>query len=141
MSSVNLDVTGVLDITAKRGDTFSLTLTLKDSSGTALTLSTSNYEFYFVVTEANNRKSSRSPRIVLASPNISGAVNTFESPSVDDSGNVTFTASSQTMSSISSGSYSYEIQYRLPSSTTVDTYSTVLRGSFTLNRNILEAVS
>ena len=109
MSSVNLDVTGVLDITAKRGDTFSLTLTLKDSSGTALTLSTSNYEFYFVVTEVNNRKSSRSPRIVLASPNISGAVNTFESPSVDDSGNVTFTASSQTMSSISSGSYSYEI--------------------------------
>tara|TARA_Y100000114_G_scaffold157154_1_gene187506 strand:- start:3260 stop:3685 length:426 start_codon:yes stop_codon:yes gene_type:complete len=141
MSSVNLDVTDQLDITAKRGDTFSLTLTLKDSAGTALTLSTSKYEFYFVVREVNNKKSASKPSIVLATPNISRARNTFESPTLDDSGNATFTASAQTMGSIASGSYTYEIQYRIPSSTSVDTYTTVLRGSFTLNQNILEAVS
>ena len=33
--SVNFDVTEVLNITCKKGDTFSMTLTLKDSSGTA----------------------------------------------------------------------------------------------------------
>ena len=41
-SKVNLDVSEKLDITCKKGDTFNLGLLLKDSSGTALTLSTSN---------------------------------------------------------------------------------------------------
>lgn len=141
MSSVNLDVTDQLDITAKRGDTFSLTLTLKDSAGTALTLSTSNYEFYFVVRQVRSKKTSSKPAIILATPNISRAQNTFESPVLDDSGNATFTASAQTMGGIPSGSYTYEIQYRIPSATSVDTYTTVLKGSFTLNQNILEAVS
>ena len=44
-NKVNLDVSEKLDITCRRGDTFSLTVTLKDSSGTALTLSTSEYKF------------------------------------------------------------------------------------------------
>ena len=48
-SSVNLDTSDVLDITCRKGDTFSLTINLKDSSGTALTLSTSNYEFLMQV--------------------------------------------------------------------------------------------
>ena len=39
-SKVNLDISERLDITCRRGDTFSLTLTLKDSSGTAKTAST-----------------------------------------------------------------------------------------------------
>ena len=32
-NKVNLDVSEVLDITCRQGDTFELTLTLKDSSG------------------------------------------------------------------------------------------------------------
>ena len=66
-SSVNLDTSEVLNITCKKGDTFSLTLTLKDSSGTALTLSTSNYEFLMQVkSETVNRKTrSKSSSLIL----------------------------------------------------------------------------
>ena len=60
-SSVNLDTSEVLNITCKKGDTFSITITLKNSSGTALTLSTSNYEFLMQVKSQNlNRKGSKS---------------------------------------------------------------------------------
>ena len=48
-SKVNLDVSEKLDITCRQGDSFSLTLTLKDSSGTAHTLSTDNYSFLMQV--------------------------------------------------------------------------------------------
>ena len=44
MSQVNFDVAQELDITTVKGDTFSLDLTLKDSSGTAIDIT--NYVFY-----------------------------------------------------------------------------------------------
>lgn len=138
-SKVNLDVSEILNITAKRGDTFSLTVTLKDSAGTALTLSSSNYEFFFIVKEASSTRGGVL-RTVLATANVSGAQNTFEDTTVDDSGNATFTASSQIMSKIASGAYVYEIQYRIPNTSGVDEYKTVLKGSFTLNTNIRERV-
>ena len=139
-NNVNLDVSEILNITAKRGDSFSLTVTLKDSAGTALTLSTSNYEFFFIVKQPTSGRSTAQPLTVLSTPNVSGSKNTFEDTVVDDSGNATFTASSQVMSKIASGSYSYEIQYRLPSTTGVDEYKTVLKGAFNLNTNIREQV-
>ena len=138
-SKVNLDVSEILNITAKRGDTFSLTVTLKDSAGTALTLSSSNYEFFFIVKEASSPRGGAA-RTVLATANVTGAQNTFEDTVVDDSGNATFTASSQVMGKIASGAYVYEIQYRIPNTTGVDEYKTVLKGSFTLNTNIREQV-
>lgn len=139
-SNVNLDVSEILNITAKRGDTFSLTVTLKDSAGTALPLSSSNYEFFFIVKQPTTLRGTSTPLTVLATPNVTGAQNTFEDTVVDDSGNATFTASSQIMGKIASGAYNYEIQYRLPSTTGVDTYKTVLKGAFNLNTNIREQV-
>ena len=65
MSKVNLDVAEKLDITCRRGDTFSLTLTLKDSSGTALQLSTLGYEFFMNV--KSNEKDKSGERFVIAS--------------------------------------------------------------------------
>ena len=71
-SSVNLDVAEQLDITCRRGDTFSLTLTLKDSSGTALQLSTLGYEFLMdVKTSAQRTRSGVSEREVIASSTLS----------------------------------------------------------------------
>mgnify|MGYP003971841441 FL=1 len=153
-SSVNLDTSEVLNITCKKGDTFSITLTLKNSSGTALTLSTSEYELLMQVkSESVTRrgKSSTSSLIlgtasaakknqgrVKNQSNVSGDLN-FETPTVDDSGNVTIEASAETMSKVPSGSYSYDLQYILPSSTGLDTHKTILRGSFTVNPDITEA--
>ena len=46
---VNLDVSERLDITCRRGDSFSVTLTLKDSAGAALPLVTDEYSFVMQV--------------------------------------------------------------------------------------------
>lgn len=153
-SSVNLDTSEVLNITCKKGDTFSITLTLKDSSGTALTLSTSKYEFLMQVKSQNasRRGGKSSSSLMLSTPNsalknqkrskdqknVTGALN-FEAPTVDDSGNVTIEASADTMSQIPSGSYVYDLQYILPSSSGLDTHKTVLKGKFVVNSDITEA--
>tara|TARA_R110001583_G_scaffold82675_3_gene219055 strand:+ start:405 stop:833 length:429 start_codon:yes stop_codon:yes gene_type:complete len=139
--SIDLDVTEELNINAKRGDTFSMTLTLKDSAGTALTLSTSNYEFFFRVKGLSGVGAKRKMGILLGTPNVSQADNNFETPTLDDSGNVTFKASADVTDNISSGAYSYEIQYKLPSSSSLDSYVSILKGSFILNANITENVT
>ena len=48
-SKINLDITDKLDITCRQGDTFELTLTLKDSSGVGLPLLTNDYSFLMPV--------------------------------------------------------------------------------------------
>ena len=153
-SSVNLDTSNVLNITCRKGDTFSLTITLKDSSGTALALSTNNYEFLMQVKSQSVSRRGRAPesKLILSTAsaakknqgrakeqsNVSGELN-FEVPTVDNSGNVTIEASADTMSKVPSGIYNYDLQYILPSSTGLDTHRTVLRGTFTVNPDITEA--
>lgn len=44
MASVNLDIAQRLDITCRKGDTFSLTLNITDSAGTAINLSAYTFE-------------------------------------------------------------------------------------------------
>ena len=44
MSKVSLDVAQRLDITCRKGDTFNLVINVSDSSGTAVDLSTYNFE-------------------------------------------------------------------------------------------------
>ena len=48
-------------------------------------------------------------------------------------------ASADTMSKVPSGTYSYDLQYILPSSSGLDTHRTVLRGTFTVNPDVTEA--
>ena len=159
-SSVNLDTSDVLNITCRKGDTFSITLTLKDSAGTALTLSTSEYTFLMQVksTRVVKRGGLSISTLILGTPNaaaknqvrvkskpgimpppVSSSGKTFETPTVDDSGNVTIEASAETMSKVPSGSYSYDLQYILPNASGLDTHRTVLRGKFSVNADITEA--
>ena len=161
-SSVNLDTSDVLNITCRKGDTFSITITLKNSAGTLLTLLTSGYTFLMQVKSKSVTKRGRSSTssLILGTPNAAAkdqvrvksksktetlsipaasTGNTFETPTLDDVGNVTIEASAETMSQVPSGSYSYDLQYILPSSTGLDTHRTVLRGKFTVNPDITEA--
>ena len=69
MATINLDTSQVLDITCKRGDTFSMTINLKDSSGNALTLLSDKYTFIMQVKEKNPRGRND---IVLTTKNASG---------------------------------------------------------------------
>ena len=146
-NSVNLDVSEVLDITCRQGDTFELTVTLKDSAGTGLTLATSNYAFVMQVW-ATDRKS-RSPLIATTERGLKGRnLNTPEVPGgayfepfvVDDNGNVTIKATASTMRRVPAGRYIYDLQYILPTTSGVDTHTTILRGSFVVNEDVTKAV-
>ena len=134
-SSVNLDTSEKVDITCKRGDTFTLTLTLKDSSGTALALATLGYEFFMQV-----RSSGRSVagvgrnRDVVRDLIIGSNTRGKKDPSgknfaftTDDSGNLTITANSDIMKDILPGSYVYDLQQILNGVST-----TLIFGSFTV---------
>jgi hypothetical protein len=143
-NKVNLDTSEQLDITCRQGDTFSLTLTLKDSSGNALPLSTDNYEFVMQVW-GSGRGRNGSPLIASINRGLKGQdLNTEEIPgsayfeefAVDDNGNVTITASATTMRSVPAGRHIYDLQYILPTASGVDTHTTVLRGTFTINEDV-----
>ena len=146
-SSVNLDVAERLDITCRRGDTFSLTLTLKDSSGDVITLATSGYEFLMdVKTPVERTRSGVSKRQVVASSTLSPSKsdaktltsdqqaklsNGFEFTDITDSGTVKVSASSDTMSNLPVGTFDYDIQQKVG-----DVVTTILKGSFTINEDI-----
>lgn len=141
-NKVNLDESTRLDITCKRGDTFSLTITLKDSAGDALSLATDNYRFIVQVRENLGPNEFGKGSLVLGTVDVGiKADHNFESVTVDDNGNATIQASALTMRSIASGKYSYDIQYIKPSTTGgLDTHKTILFGSFVVNEDISEAI-
>tara|TARA_R100001510_G_scaffold57647_1_gene66620 strand:+ start:2607 stop:3056 length:450 start_codon:yes stop_codon:yes gene_type:complete len=145
-SSVNFDTTEILNITCREGDTFSMTVTLKDSSGTGLTLSTDNYVFYMQVKSIMNAGAKRGgrqiERTVLQTPTLSRDERVpallFEDPTIDNSGNVTIEASAETMSRLKPGSYVYDLKYVKPSATGLDTHKAVLRGNFIVNSQVTD---
>ncbi len=134
-SRVNLDISEKLDITCKRGDTFSLGLLLKDSSGTAITLSTSNYEFLMQVRGSKNSRSGSRPLIMGTVSKGKSAQKGGKSANftvtVDDSGNATFSAASSIMENIDAGRYVYDIQQIVGEVST-----TILEGRFVVNEDI-----
>lgn len=139
-NKVNLDVSEKLDITCRRGDTFSITLTLKDSSGTAIELDTLGYEFLMdVKTNPVKTRTGVAQRQVIASSALSKSQskvddklsNGFEFVDISDSGTVKVKASADVMSEFPVGVYVYDIQQKVG-----DEVTTILRGSFRVNEDI-----
>jgi len=160
MASVNLDTADNLSITCRQGDTFELTITLKDSSGTALPLVTDDYKFLMQVRkrggsnnglvarnigtalrvpvdtggggEADSEDAVISDGIVVGSSESGdqGPVN-FTFINKDDNGNVTVFLSASDMRKVRAGSYVYDLQYIVGS-----VQKTVLEGSFRVNPDI-----
>jgi len=139
-NKVNLDVSEKLDITCRRGDTFSITLTLNDSSGTAIQLDTLGYEFLMdVKTNPQQRRGESAKREVVASSALSKSQskfddklsNGFQFVDISDSGTVNVTASADVMKEFPVGVYVYDIQQKVG-----DTITTILRGSFKVNEDI-----
>lgn len=158
-SKVNLDTADRLDITCRQGDTFELTVTLKDSAGTGLKLATDSYGFLMQVRSATASRRRRrdgggggeadsddalivdggfanTGDIVIGSveAGVKGLVN-FEFKNADDSGNVTIFLSASEMRKVRPGRYKYDFQYR-----TGDTQKTVLEGTFKVNADISKAL-
>lgn len=134
-SKLNLDVSEKLDITCKRGDTFNLGLLIKDSAGTAITLSTSSYEFLMQVRGRRGASGRERPLVLGTASKGKSAVtnvgaNNF-TVTIDDSGNATFSASDTIMARIVPGRYVYDIQQIVDSVST-----TILEGRFIVNDDI-----
>jgi hypothetical protein len=155
MSKVNLDIAERLDITCRGGDTFELTLTLKDSAGDALPLVTDDYTFLMQVKknikavgpsvlrvpsggggEADSDDAIISDGIVVGSSEsgVKGLVN-FSFLNKDDSGNVTVFLSAEDMRKVAPGRYKYDLQYNVGT-----TQKTILEGSFRVNSDVSKSI-
>lgn len=137
-SKVNLDVSEKLDITCRRGDTFSLTLTLKDSSGELIQLDTLGYEFLMDIKTARGATASKAREVIASSAlsksqsKVSDKLSSgFEFTDITDNGTVKLTASSDVMSEFPVGIFRYDIQQKVNGEVT-----TILRGSFKVNEDI-----
>jgi hypothetical protein len=151
-NKVNLDVSERLDIICRQGDSFDLTLTLKDSSGTALTLATDDYSFVFLVIRASSHYPFDWGDIVgftnATYPFDWGDVVGPAQPSgkkadssgipifaftTDDSGNVTVTMAASETRKMEAGRHHWDFQQIQPTASGVSIYTTLLTGSFIVN--------
>ena len=134
MSKVNLDVAEKLNITCRKGDTFSLILTIKDSSGVVVPLATDDYSFLMQVRGPKNAEGSRDVIV-----DTTQSVDTGFVISVNDSGVVTISASATFMKNVDQGRYVYDLQQNVGTETVVVT--TILEGSFVVNDDISRSTS
>jgi|TARA_R110000796_G_scaffold168585_1_gene285538 hypothetical protein len=127
--TLNLDIAQEMDITARKGDSFTFDIVVKDSDGTAKDLS--SYTFNMDV-RLSSDKSTRNNVFLSTSTSkskapiiISGLAN----------GTMTVSATSVAMSNVEAGAYLYDIQANL--STTSQTW---FYGSFTVNADISDYI-
>ena len=140
-SKVNLDIAEKLDITCRRGDSFELSLTLKDSTGTALQLEALGYEFLMDVKGPKSvQRDGKIARSVIASTtNVTRAdgttvdelTNGFVFSAGTNAGLVVVTATADVMKELPVGRYIYDIQQKVG-----DVVTTILKGSFKVNEDI-----
>jgi len=116
MASVNLDIAQRLDITCRKGDTFSLTLNMTDSAGTAINLSA--YSFLMQARDASTDADT-------------GFTFTIASNSGGTTGKLVITSSDID----TAGSYIYDLQ-TTETAPDPDIIQTWLYGTFTINDDV-----
>tara|TARA_R100001509_G_scaffold158611_2_gene124007 strand:- start:1872 stop:2318 length:447 start_codon:yes stop_codon:yes gene_type:complete len=143
MSSVNLDVAQKLDITCRKGDTFRLLLTFKDSTGTVINVgdldsSTPQYSFSFEVRDFatddgdNARLSTNSNARRERVSNVT--IQNVESDGSD--GKIRIVIEAEEMAKIESGVYVYDLQANTVVGGSVTNVQTWVRGSFIVNEDV-----
>lgn len=164
-NKANLDVSEKLDITIRRGDSFELSINIKDNEGNNLPLLTDDYEFVIQVktpsaagssrrTPQANRKSSQAKQ-VAATPQRSlvAASSLQESNTQDvpkdqsaespifvfedknDNGNVTLRATAANTAALPVGVFVYDLQYKYIVNG-FENVTTILKGNFTVKEDI-----
>ncbi len=143
MSSVNLDVAQKLDITCRKGDTFRLLLTFKDSTGTVINVgdldsSTPVYSFSFEVRDFatddgdNARLSTNSNARRERVSNV-----TIQNVTSDGSdGKIRIVIDAEEMAKIESGVYVYDLQANTVGTGSITNVQTWVRGSFIVNEDV-----
>lgn len=132
MAAVDLDQSSRLDITCRRGDTFNMSLTLKDSNNVAIDFEANTYSFLMQV---KGRKGADGIRPTILDTN--SAANPadgdgFQFTANTNDGNVSITVPADEMRAVEPGSYTYDLQYIDPDGNHV----TILFGAFIINGDI-----
>lgn len=142
---VNLDIAQKLNITCRRGDTFRLSLTLKDADGAPLTLVTSSYQFVMQVRDS--AKSDGETGLILSTiygrpigadqnTGVIQAMGPEATDNITDAGVVDIVIADYTMRSVPSGRYVYDLQYVINETT----HTTILEGAFVVNEDVSEYI-
>ena len=125
-TSINLDIANRVDITTRRGDTFTLELTFNDEDGVAIDLS-SGYEWMMQVREADT-----STTALLDGDSNDDSANDFGFTG-DNNGLLTITSSASVMAGIEGGIYVYDLQ-----SSQGAVVTTWMYGIFKVNEDVSE---
>ena len=128
-TTLNLDIAQELDITVRKGDDFSFTVTVKDSDGDAVDISPGNYTFKIDVRTSNDRSSR--DNVILSSAGIPGGLTATGAAD----GTLTIEGGVIAMDGVQEGGYVYDIQ-SFKSSTSF--HQTWFFGSFTVNADITD---
>jgi hypothetical protein len=144
MAKVNFDISKKLDITCRRGDSFSLELTLKDSSGNLLNLHNDSFNFLVVgktptgnINRIIGTDSFAFPSasfIAVVTPIITDDSSTTAETAT---GKVKFELTATQMKNVITGSHEYDIQH-VDSSDLVNGEAnarTILTGKFIINKD------
>ena len=124
------DVAQKLNITARKGDTFRLSVTFKDSSGTPIGI-TDNYEFKMQVRSSAFDDTASGALIEILTTQDSAISDGFDTSG--GSGNVVINMSSTTMNAIDGGRYVYDLQ---ATNTVHNSVQTWLKGNFVVNEDV-----
>lgn len=161
-SKANLDVSEKLDITIRRGDSFELSINIKDNSGNNLPLLTDNYEFVIQIkTPSSSGVSRRVPKIsqksatpqrsLIAASSLKESetqnvpvdkeadLPIFSFENRDDNGNVTLRATAANTAALPVGVFVYDLQYKYLSNG-FETVTTILKGNFMVKEDISTVV-
>ena len=150
----NLDVSDKLDITIRRGDSFELSLNIKDNEGNNIQLVTGDYNFFIqiksIVSSSSISATSAPRKTVIAGSSLAETTATnsptrkasspiFSFVDRDDEGNVKLRAEAEDTAKLPVGSYVYDIQYKYVNNG-FNTVTTLLRGSFIVKEDITTSV-
>ena len=145
---VNLDVAQTLNITCRRGDTFALNMTLKDSEGVPIALDGSNndnsgpHKFAMQVRRSAFQDGVEGliASTTQGSPSEGGdGIALINEISGNASGAITILIESSAMETIPSGRYVYDLQVIDPlGAQGIDTITTRLKGSFVVNEDVTD---
>lgn len=127
ITSVNLDIAKRVDITCRRGDTFSLEFIVKDADGVALNVTTpGTYTFKMEVRETDTTTGTAT---IATTGDTSNGFNILGS----SEGVVTVTSAASHMATVASGLYVYDLQATKVDDSSVQTW---FYGIFKINEDV-----
>lgn len=127
ITSVNLDIAKRVDITCRRGDTFSLEFIVKDADGVALNVTTpGTYTFKM---EVRVTDTTGDPATISTTGSTATGFNILGT----DEGVVTVTSSATFMAGVESGLYVYDLQATKVDDSSVQTW---FYGIFKINEDV-----